>query len=804
MGKFGTYLGSAFALLAVAGSADAQSMRAGGQTANAQQGFGATVALSNGSIFVGESANQTTPGYVYAFARSASGEWTETAKLSSPDATDGDGFGGALAVDGNTLVTSSASADEGTGAVYVHSMDGDGWVFSQKLSASDGVAGDQFGSSLALSGSHLLVGAWPSSDTAGAVYSFERDESGDWTQTGKLIGSDAMAGDRFGVVVTVHGDLSLVSATRADDQAGVVYAFRYESGSWSEIGKLEPRGIDKGDRFGSSLLIDGETVYASTERVNRFVGKVFAFQMGDDAGDWNEITSLQPFDAAQQTRFGMALAATESELWVGAIGTQRFTGSVYRFVRDGAGGWASAQKLTAGDLQGRDVFGSSLALEGDLAAVSAANSDFGLGSVYVFNRNSAGEWIEDTELFVSAGGLDAIVDGKIDCTEGEAGGFECGDLDLEAFVPVADLGGGRGINLNDIWGWTDPDTGHEWALVGRMDGTSFVDVTNPEAPVVVANLPKTPGTNSAAWRDIKVYDDHAFIVADGAGQHGMQVFDLNQLRSFDASSGPVMAEPTALYTGVASVHNIVVNEETGFAYAVGSNGGGETCGGGLHMININRPQEPTFAGCFADASTGRQKTGYSHDAQCVVYHGPDAEYQGREICLGANETALSIADVTDKDNPVPLSMASYPNVGYTHQGWFDEEHRYFYMNDELDEMQGLVDRTRTLVWDLSDLDDPILVNEHLGEQPSIDHNLYIKGDRMYQANYMSGLRVLDISDRANPTEVGYFDTTPTGDNSPSFGGAWSVYPFFDSGTIVVSSIGQGLFVLKKKEGRPVS
>ena len=121
------------------------------------------------------------------------------------------------------------------------------------------------------------------------------------------------------------------------------------------------------------------------------------------------------------------------------------------------------------------------------------------------------------------------------------------------------------------------------------------------------------------------------------------------------------------------------------------------------------------------------------------------------------------------------------------------------MNDELDEMRGSVDRTRTLIWDLTDLDDPVLVKEHFGTQPSIDHNLYIKGNFMYQSNYTSGLRVLDISDVENPVEVGYFDTVPYGDNSPSFGGSWSNYPFFKSGIIVVTSGSEGLFIVKKKE-----
>ena len=103
--------------------------------------------------------------------------------------------------------------------------------------------------------------------------------------------------------------------------------------------------------------------------------------------------------------------------------------------------------------------------------------------------------------------------------------------------------------------------------------------------------------------------------------------------------------------------------------------------------------------------------------------------------------------------------------------------------------------SRTLIWDVSDLDDPILVKEHFGETFTIDHNLYIVGDLMYQSNYVSGLRVLDISDRENPREVGFFDTVPW-DESVTFDGSWSNYPFFASGTIVVSSGKEGVFFLR--------
>ena len=298
--------------------------------------------------------------------------------------------------------------------------------------------------------------------------------------------------------------------------------------------------------------------------------------------------------------------------------------------------------------------------------------------------------------------------------------------------------------------------------------------------------------------DLKVYHDHTYVVADAAGQHGVQIFDLRQLR--DVSGEPVTFEETGNYDRIASAHNIVINEETGFAYVVGARGGGDTCGGGLHMMDLRQaPANPTFAGCFSDPSTGRVSTGYSHDAQCIIYQGPDEEHQGKEICFGANETALSIADVSDKDNPVALSQAAYPNVGYAHQGWLSEDHRYFFMGDELDEVFGLAPQTRTLVWDVEDLDDPVLATEYLAETSATDHNLYIRGRYMYQSNYAAGLRVIDVSNPTAPVEVGYFDTVPFGEDAPGFSGSQSNYPFFASGVIVVTSQWEGMFLLRKRK-----
>ncbi len=379
--------------------------------------------------------------------------------------------------------------------------------------------------------------------------------------------------------------------------------------------------------------------------------------------------------------------------------------------------------------------------------------------------------------------------------DASAAGFACDHVYLQSFLSRAELGADAGTNLNDIWGWTDPQTGREYALVGRTDGTAFVDVTDPKNAVYLGDLPLHAGAMPAPWRDIKVYRDHAFIVADGAGNHGVQVLDLTQFRQ--VSDAPVTFQETAHYSGVASAHNIAINEASGFAYVVGSNGGGETCGGGLHMVDIRDPEHPVFAGCYADSTTGRANTGYVHDTQCVIYHGPDARFTGHEICFNASETAIGIADVTDKAHPEAIATASYPTIGYTHQGWLSEDQQYFFLDDELDELSGTASRTRTLVWDLSVLDDPVTAREFLGTTTATDHNQYVRGQYSYQSNYASGLRVLDISDPRHPREVGYFDTFMQ-DDAPGYTGAWSNYPFFPSGTIVVSSIHEGLFVLRHR------
>lgn len=375
------------------------------------------------------------------------------------------------------------------------------------------------------------------------------------------------------------------------------------------------------------------------------------------------------------------------------------------------------------------------------------------------------------------------------CNSGFAGAYPCNNFDLQSQLTLAQLGAVAGQEGNDIWGWTDPLNGKEYALVGLTSHTAFVDISNPTNPIYLGKLP-TASVNSL-WRDIKIYNNHAFIVSE-ARSHGMQVFDLTKLRNVTAP--PVNFTADANYLGFGKCHNIAIDEVNGYAYAIGywtyNATGNGTRMGGPHIINIQNPTTPVFV-------TEYNTQGYTHDAQIVVYNGPDTQHTGKQIFFGSNEDKLVILDVSDKNNISLISTFSYSNRGYTHQGWLTENQKYFLLGDETDESNFFFN-TKTIVADLSDLDNPVLKINYFGPTAAIDHNGYVKGNDFYLANYRAGLRLVDLSniDNGNLNETAFFDTYPSS-NTRNFNGAWSVYPYFASGNIIISDIESGLFVVKK-------
>ncbi|MAO64361.1 MAG: hypothetical protein CL666_05125 [Balneola sp.] len=752
--------------------------------AESMQGFARAVDISEGTVFIGEPANYHQPGIVYVFTKNGN-EWAEQFQLQASDGEIGNNFGSVISAQGGQLLVGAPGANGENGAVYFFEASGGEWSESAILSIE--AEETDFGASVLLNEDHAFVGAPEHAEGLGAVVVF-RNENGSWNETSTIVNPDT-SGSGFGSSLALDGNTLVVGAPAR--QAGSAYVFENSDSEWAHTATLDSRQVDERSLYGSAVEVNGDRIFVSAPRNAAASGAVIVYSKDADSGEWMESSRLVAFDSQMRYLFGSAIAFSGDQVWIGAPNAEGGNGAIYQFSSE-SGNWTGSTKMISENSNG-DNFAGTMAVDNNIAVVGLTGADFGAGSAAIMEMDEAGMWTTQ-EILMGEGDnvLEPITGGKVNCTDGKADVYLCDNVDLVSFLPIREIGGTRGVRLNDMWGWTDEETGKNYAIVGRNNGTSFVDVTDPLNPVYIGDLPLTESAQPNAWRDMKVYKNHVYVVADGAREHGMQVLDLTELRDFDGE--PIEFEETTIYRNVNSVHNIVINEDTGFAYAVGSSGGGETCGGGLHMINIQDPANPTFAGCFADPSTGRSGTGYSHDAQCVIYDGPDEEHQGSEICFGANETAISIADVSDKENPVALSTASYPDHAYVHQGWLTEDHRYFYQNDELDELTGNVDQTRTIIWDVSDLDDPQFVDEYFLDNPASDHNLYIEGNTMYQSNYVSGLQIIDISDPEEPKHVGFFDTHPFVEDAAGFSGTWSNFPYFDD-VVLMTSSNEGLFIL---------
>ncbi|MDB4097450.1 choice-of-anchor B family protein [Flavobacteriaceae bacterium] len=401
--------------------------------------------------------------------------------------------------------------------------------------------------------------------------------------------------------------------------------------------------------------------------------------------------------------------------------------------------------------------------------------------------------------------LATCIDGfaKIPGTDYE---YSCLNYDLMGRITLEEMDAEAG---NDCWGWTDSTTGREYAIMGVNNGTSFIDITDSTSPIYLGKLPTS--TVDSSWRDMKVYNDHVYIVSE-AGDHGLQVFNLANLRGID-SEQVFSADYTDKSFGQA--HNIAINEDSGYAYIAGARTKG------IYALNLSNPLAPKL-------ELEGSQFGYSHDAQIVNYKGPDQDYFGKEIYIGSNENKVDIVDVTDKSEPKLISTFLYDHQ-YTHQAWLTDDHKYALLGDELDELDSNYElkadaKTRTVIIDLSDLDKPELHHDYEAETKAIDHNGYVKGTEFFLASYTAGLRVLDILniDQKSISEIGFFNTfidhndsglpnsttvksqDPDGDhsgkkgNSEAFNGAWSVYPFFKSENIIISDINSGLFIVKKQ------
>jgi choice-of-anchor B domain-containing protein len=351
--------------------------------------------------------------------------------------------------------------------------------------------------------------------------------------------------------------------------------------------------------------------------------------------------------------------------------------------------------------------------------------------------------------------------------------FDAQGMELLCHIDLAGFGVPNG-NGNSCWGWVSPG-GREYAIMGLNNRVAFVDVTVPTAPVIRATVSHT----NSLWADVKTYGNYCYVGNEAGG--GVQVIDMTNL---DAGTATLVRSVTA--NGLSNSHTLAVDEVSGFLYTCGSTSVTGSAGGPVAW-SLADPSNPTFAGQWG--------VRYSHEAQVVTYtSGP---YAGKQICFAFNEgTGMAIIDVTNKSAMQTLSVSPYPGVQYCHQGWLSPDRRYMYINDELDGPAQGVTPTLTRIFDVASLTNPVLVGTFTSAVPgATDHNLYTRGNRLFEANYHSGLRVFDTTNPTQPREVAYFDTYPEDDNS-GFDGLWNNYPYLPSGNIVLSDIDRGMFVVR--------
>ncbi len=382
------------------------------------------------------------------------------------------------------------------------------------------------------------------------------------------------------------------------------------------------------------------------------------------------------------------------------------------------------------------------------------------------------------------------------CVNGKAGVFPCKNIDLVSHMALADFSL-KPEAANDIWGHVDLNTGTEYALVGLKNGTAVVSLADPAKPVEVGAV----AGKSSVWRDIKVlqfFDStqlrwRAYAYVSSEATDNIQIIDLSQLPH---SIRLVAADPaTATAHNVYISHvdyttNTVLDGLQPLLHIVGQ----DAVGGAFTSYSLKNPEK--LQSLFANSSATRDE--YTHDAASMVVTDNRAQQSCNNsrctVLMDFNENSVKLWNISELNSAKALADLTYTNAEYVHSGWWSEDKRFVFVHDELDESRrGL--NTTVRVLNVDSLDNPVLVKEWSGPSRAIDHNGYTRGNRYYISNYQRGTTILDISNPAEPVEVGYFDSYPASDGA-AFNGVWGTYPYLPSGLIISSDINSGLYVLK--------
>ena len=346
--------------------------------------FGFSVAISGTTDIVG-ALGHAGGGRAYVFTKRVA-VWKQTAELKGSDTVAGDWFGISVAISGTTVLVGADGHAFVAGRAYVFTKRATVWKQTAELKGADTVAGDDFGGSVAISGSTVVVGAFSRDNSAGRTYVFTKTASG-WIQTAELKGFDTVAGDEFGFPVVISGTTVVVGACGHARNAGRVDVFTKTAGVWKE--KAELKGSDTVGVLGYSVAISGTTVVVGA------YDRAYVFTK--TASGWDQVAELEGSDSVPDDDFGDSVAISGTTAIVGADeAAYRDAGRAYVFAKT-ASGWEQTAELKGSDTVGKDQFGWSVAISGTTAIVGALNHANGAGRAYVFTK-TAGVWKQTAEL----------------------------------------------------------------------------------------------------------------------------------------------------------------------------------------------------------------------------------------------------------------------------------------------------------------------------------------------------------------------------------------------------------------------
>ncbi|MCE5286084.1 MAG: FG-GAP repeat protein [Pelosinus sp.] len=342
--------------------------------------FGGSVEISGDTAIVGASGRNANTGAAYIYVRNGT-TWTQQAELIANNGVSGDLFGISVAISGDIVIVGASGKNAMSGAAYIYVRSGTSWIQQAELTVSDAFY-NSFGSSVAISSNTAIVGASSGNANTGAAYIYVRNGT-IWTEQAELTASEGVSNDQFGYSVAISGDTAIIGFAN-EEKVGKAYIYTRSGTTWTEQAKLTASGGALGDWFGAAVAISGDTAiigFANEEKV----GKAYIYTRSGTT--WTEQAKLTARDGALGDWFGAAVAISGDTAIVGAYAKNSYTGAAYIYVRNGTI-WTQQAEIVTSDGTSDDAFGAAVAISGDTTIFGNHGKNSYTGAAYISSRST--------------------------------------------------------------------------------------------------------------------------------------------------------------------------------------------------------------------------------------------------------------------------------------------------------------------------------------------------------------------------------------------------------------------------------